>query len=418
MKLKEKLIKSLDKISSEPVLIFTLPIALFLFPIIIFLRPFVLLRFGFFHSDRLGHFAVNTEIFFSEEKKFLKLKTPTFDFCYFPTIPCNRQLAKMISRKIKIFPKFFIRPFCLISRSINFLSVHVTARSSNNDYDTNHVLDKIKLQLSLTQEEIEKGKKILKKIKVNTNDIVCVGVRDESYLKKTYGHQDFSYHDHRNDDIKKYIPGIKYLLKKGYTVLRMGSLTNKEVLIKHKNFFDYSRSKIKSDFMDVYVSYKCRLFVSNNTGLDALAVIFRKPILHVGSLPVGKISTHYKKLYNTLSNYYSYDLKRFLKLTEIFNSKIQYLGRKQDFDEKKIKIVHPSKHEILKYIKETENILKNKKRKKSHLLLEKKFKKIFNKNVKKYPDGKVQFPQTFQYHNKIKANFLYSFLNLNKHFLK
>ena len=412
MKIKDKVLKSLDKVRSEPILLITIPLALLSFVLIIFLRPIVLIRFGFFHSDRLGHFAVNTEIFFCENIYSKKLHPIIIDLFYFPTKPCNKQLAKMISRKVKIYPKLLIRPFCLISRSLLFLSAHVTGRSSNSDYDTKHVMDKIKLQLKLTKKEIEAGNKVLRKINVDSKKIVCIGIRDSSYLKKKYSNQDFSYHDHRNDEVEKYISGIKFLLKRGYTVLRMGSVTNKKIKIRHKNFLDYSNSKIKSDFMDVYISYVCKLFISNNTGLDALAVIFRKPILHIGSLPFGAISTFSDRYYNTMANYYSYSKKRFLNLTEIFNSNIQYLWRKNDFEKKKIKIILPNKKQILKYCTETVLILEKSKRKKNQIVLEEKFKNLYSRFVKKYPDGNKQ------YHNIIKTKILFTFLTLNPHFLK
>ena len=127
----------------------------------------------------------------------------------------------MITRKVNVYPKILIRPFCLMSRSLSFLSCHVTGRSSNSDYDTNHLLDKTKFQLNLSKKEIEIGDKIMKENNLNKKNIICIGVRDSSYLKKAYKKQDFSYHNHRNDDIKKYIPGIKFLLKNGYTVMRM-----------------------------------------------------------------------------------------------------------------------------------------------------------------------------------------------------
>ena len=100
-------------------------------------------------------------------------------------------------------------------------------------------------------------KLFLRKGKLKNNKIICVGVRDNSYLKKKYKNQNFSYHDNRNDEITKYALGIRYLLKKGYTVFRMGSITSKKIKINHKNFLDYSNSRIKSDFMDVYISYVC-----------------------------------------------------------------------------------------------------------------------------------------------------------------
>ena len=61
----------------------------------------------------------------------------------------------------------------------------------------------------------------------------------------------------------------------------MGSLTKNKINYKHKNFLDYSRSKHRSDFMDLFISSKCDLFISNNTGVDAFGILFRKPILHI-----------------------------------------------------------------------------------------------------------------------------------------
>ena len=412
MQLKDKILKSLEKLKSEPILLLTVPFALILFIPIIILSPIILIRFGFFHSDRLGHFAVNSEIFFCENQ-YVKINNRLiFDCFYFPTKPCNDQLGLMISRKVSIYPKIFIRPFCLISRNIFFLSKHVTGRSSNSDYDTNHVLDKTKLQINLTKNEVKRGEKILKKLKLKNNKIICVGVRDNSYLKKKYKNQNFSYHDHRNDEITKYVLGIRYLLKKGYTVFRMGSITSKKIKINHKNFLDYSNSRIKSDFMDVYISYVCKLFISNNTGLDALAVTFRKPILHIGSLPFGAISTFSNRYFNTMSNYFSLEKKRFLRLTEIFDKNIQYLWKKEDFKNKNIKIVHPTKKDIFRYFIETINIIEKPKRAKKHLLLEKKFKDLYSRYVKKNLDGKKY------YHNNIKTKILFSFLNTNRHLLK
>ena len=81
-------------LKSEPVLIFTIPICLIIFLILIIIRPIILIRFGLLHSDRIGHFLINTEIFFCE-KKLKKEKKNVLDLFYFPTKPCNYQFAKM-----------------------------------------------------------------------------------------------------------------------------------------------------------------------------------------------------------------------------------------------------------------------------------------------------------------------------------
>ena len=141
--------------------------------------------------------------------------------------------------------------------------------------------------------------------------IICIAIRDGLYLKKKYPNSKFNYHDHRNENIKNFILAINYLTKNKYFVIRMGSLTKNKINYKHKNFLDYSRSKHRSDFMDLFISSKCDLFISNNTGVDAFGILFRKPILHIGSIPVGAISTYSNKIFNTILNHYSIPLKEF-----------------------------------------------------------------------------------------------------------
>ena len=190
----------------------------------------------------------------------------------------------------------------------------------------------------------------------------------------------------------------------------MGSITKNKVKYSNTNFLDYSQSKFKSDFMDLFISSKSDLFISNNTGVDAFGILFRKPVLHVGSIPVGAISTYSNKILNTILNHYSISLKRNLNLSEIFEKNL-HLGWTNDFFvKKKIRLVKFKPIEILKFTKETIKIINNK-----DLFLEnkyeKKFKKIYSKNIKKNPETKY-------FHGKIKSHFLSSFLSSNKNFLK
>ena len=56
-------------VSKEPFLFLSLPLALACMIFIIIVRPFILIRFGLLHSDRIGHFATNTELSLCEKKK-------------------------------------------------------------------------------------------------------------------------------------------------------------------------------------------------------------------------------------------------------------------------------------------------------------------------------------------------------------
>tara|TARA_B100000787_G_C16193773_1_gene299259 strand:- start:276 stop:1496 length:1221 start_codon:yes stop_codon:yes gene_type:complete len=396
-------------LKSEPILFLTIPISMMIMLLLILIRPFLVVRFGLLHSDRIGHFLINTELFLCEEIAFKKKKN-FFDLFYFPTTPCNLQVAKMLKRKIHILPKVIVRPFCLISRKYKFLSIHVTGKSIAGDYDVKNVLDKFKPQIKFTKDEIIYGLNQLIKMGIKDNNkIICLAVRDDSYLKKEFPNSNFSYHSHRNENISKYLPAIKYLIKKGYFVIRMGSITKKPINFSHENFLDYSKSKFKSDFMDMFISSKCKLFISNNTGVDAFGILFRKPLLHIGSIPLGAISTFSTKIFNTILNHYSLKLRRNLTLSEIFTQNLS-LGWTSNFYKKnQILLIKFTSQEILIYIKEVLEILKNNKIKKKKNL-EDKFKDNYLLNLKKFPEAKI-------YHGKIKSHFLLSFLKKNKNFL-
>lgn len=404
--------KEIRILKSEPFLFITLPASFIILIFLYFIRPILLVRFGLLHSDRIGHFLINTELFFCEQREINnKKKINTLDLFYLPTKPCNTQFSKMLKRNILIFPKIIIRPFCLISRKLKFFSCHITGRPISGDYDIKNLLDKYNTQFNFTHAEVKYGDGQLNKMGIEQNQkIICVALRDSHYLKKKFPNSNFNYHKHRNENIEKFVPTIKFLTKKKYFVVRMGSITKEKLKFKNKNFLDYSKSKHRSDFMDLYIASKCKLFISNNTGIDAFGILFRKPILHIGSIPLGAISTFSNKIFNTVLNHYSEELCRNLNLSEIFQKKLHLGWTNQFFKKKKIVLKKFNSKEILAFVKEVIIFLNNKNFN-NYDSYEKKFKKIYCKNIKKHPELKF-------YHGKFKGHILSNFLKENKNFLR
>jgi hypothetical protein len=61
--------KIINILRNELDLILTLPLSLpFLFFLVI-IYPFIKIKVGFLHSDRIGHFTLNTELYILEKKK-------------------------------------------------------------------------------------------------------------------------------------------------------------------------------------------------------------------------------------------------------------------------------------------------------------------------------------------------------------
>ena len=376
-----------------------------------FIKKFLLIRFGFVHSDRIGHFAANTELYLCQKKRFKKNKK-TIDLFYFPTDPCNTQLAEMIKRKITFYPKILIRPFCLISRKLEFLKEHVTGRTFRSDHDIKNFYEAYPSQIEFSSNEINFGEKILKKMNPTNRPIVLLIIRDEKYLKSVTQGNSFSYHNHRDDDISRYKNLIQHITNSGYFAIRMGKIVKNKININNKNFLDYPFSKFKNDFMDIFLGYKCKLCISNVTGYDAVPTIFRRPLLFLGSIPVGFMLTSSSRFINTFYDHYSYLLKRNLTLEEIFKYKLDDKFKASDFKTNRIKLIKFSNKKMRELFDESITYINNdfkveiKSRKVNN-----KFKKLYLRNLKKY-----SYFSSFQNHGKIKSYFPKAWLK-NKIFL-
>ena len=260
------------------------------------ISPFYLIRWGQLHSVKLGHFAMNTELYCCKREVGINVPArPYIDFFCFEKFVCNKQLSLMWNRQLKIFPNFFLYPIIRVNRIISKIvpggdghDIH----SSDNIYfikdqkkferisthrDIYNLLEKTKPHLNFTEAEINKGEKYLKEFGLpQTSKIVCLIVRDSAYLKKYFGKTgiDFSYHDYRDQNIENYLQTAEELSKRGYYVFRMGNVVSQPMHSSNPKIIDYANSKIKNDFLDVYLSYKCT-FCIRTAGFGALPQIFR-----------------------------------------------------------------------------------------------------------------------------------------------
>lgn len=133
--------KEINIVLNDKVLFLSLPLALFILFILKIIKKLIHIRFGLIHSDRIGHFSANTELFLLEEI-YNKNQKKFFDIYYFPRKPCNLFLAELWKRKLKIFPRFLIRPFCLISRRLSIFEEFVCGKSIAGDMDSLNLYDK------------------------------------------------------------------------------------------------------------------------------------------------------------------------------------------------------------------------------------------------------------------------------------
>jgi putative glycosyltransferase (TIGR04372 family) len=255
------------------------------------LRPLILVRVGGLISHRIGHFAINTELYLCERGAGLHARR-TFDvFTLYRLEPvCNQQLRRMWGRVLRIWPGASIVD--RVSRLLPGWRAHVVPRGS--DRDRRGLLERFPAHLRFTPEEEERGRAGLREMGIADGaPFVCFHARDAAYLEATLPRGRagaWSYHGHRDSSIQKSVPAMEELARRGHVALRMGAVVKESLATDHPRIVDYGW-KWRTDFLDVYLSARCRFFVATSAGIGAVAAIFRVPIAFVNYIPLEVVQT-------------------------------------------------------------------------------------------------------------------------------
>ena len=272
------------------------------------LKPVVWIKVGLLHSERLGHFSWNTDLFLRRRQLGVYPDGPYYCFLCDPTRVANQQLLYMWKRVIpvyesRVFSVLFERMLPILKRTPFYQAL---PGDSNEYYEFNNANP----SLYFTPDEIDKGRKFLKLMNVDfdTDEYICIFARDSSYMKQHLPDLDMSYHDSRNTDINSLIETSKYLIEKGFTIIRVGSVVNKPINFSHKKMIDYPYSGHQSDFLDIFLQAHCKFTISaGNSGCTDVGIIFDTPILTVelanlGIAPVQKNSLYTPKKYKFIKS--------------------------------------------------------------------------------------------------------------------
>jgi putative glycosyltransferase (TIGR04372 family) len=336
--------KEIAIVRNEPLLLLALPLALISLLLIIAIRPLVRIRIGFLHCDRIGHFAINTELYLCE-KELKKNSDKTIDLFYYPRKVCNQQLANMWERRLHVLPWFWLRPLCLIIRKFD-LSPYRVYEARGGPRDIDNLLDSVPMQLSFTDAEEIRGETELQLMGIPEGaPFVCLAVRDADYLEEYYKITD-TYHSYRDGNIENYILAAKELVDLGYYVIRMGAKVKNSALLDHSMFIDYATNGMRSDFMDIYLSAKCKIFVTTGTGIDCLSLVFRRPIVEINTVPIGSLRTYRKDVIALTKKHVWISSGRELTMSEIFDNGIGLGLSTNYFESMGVKLIERTPEEI------------------------------------------------------------------------
>ena len=316
-------------------------------PIIIvirIIRPFLLIRFGTFFSNRIGHFVADSA------HQFVKQDTNIIELYWLDNSTCNKQWSKMVKRNLSVY--WWVKYVDIWNKYLPGGDIHSRPLSVNGSRDLHGLLDKHQGEMfKFTPKEEKKTKEWLEKQGWRDGDsFVCLLVRDLEYLdsEQKLSEYDWDYHSYRNSDIGTYVEAMEWLAEQGVWVIRMGKVMSKRISTKNSRIVDYAFCPNKNDLLDIWLFANCNLCISSVSGIDYVSDVYRKPLLSLNYLPLNDMVS-----WSNSINYPKHlkwsDSDNFLTLEEHLEHGYNYT---KDYEEAGIDVIDLTSDEITSVVQE------------------------------------------------------------------
>lgn len=319
--------------------------------------PFHRYKLGYFHTDRVGHFVMDSAIRFAETGG--KKRSREIYWIDSSEAASNEFWLALLRRNFRITTSSILG--CVISFASGLPAKPkwyvAPKRDTHGSRDSDGSIANSTFEMQFTDDEHKAGRDWLASVGCFPGQpFVCLMVRDSEYLNADSLHspnlhnreKDFwSYHNYRNSDISSFLPAAEWLAAQGVFVIRMGKKMAQEFLCDRDEVIDYAFRKDRSDFLDVWLFANCSLCVTTGTGPDAISEAFRRPTVYVNFLPPthawtsGQSLTAPKALYGPKGERLSFE-----KSMEVD------FGTSEDYSAAGIKIRDLSPDEILQVVRE------------------------------------------------------------------
>ena len=284
--------------------------------------PFRNYKFGRLPSHEIGHYASNVEIHLCEkEAKIHGDSKKTVDIWYRNPDHgvANNQLDMMWSRVIKISDSPITRYADAISRRLPGGSKFSI---SHHDRDAYGLYGKMQPHIQFSKSESQQGVDFLNSVRVVAGQkFVCIAVRDSSYKRDQFANRDIAKDDYRNNNISNFCHVAERLVSDGYLVFRMGAKVERPFEVDMPGVFDYASNGMRTDFLDIFLSANCEIFISTVLGIDSIPEIFRVPRVLTNYIPIANFGKYGPQDLIIPKQYWIENESRFMSFSEIVASK-------------------------------------------------------------------------------------------------
>lgn len=383
--------KALQKKLTVVVIDFMLiPIAL---PLLI-TRYIFRIKFFRVHGSRLGHLAMNNELFLRRRHLGLIKEKKIKYVGLAPTSVCNQPLVTMLKRKLKIIQipqPWLIRTITKIMAEKSILSrwdLFITL-----PYDVGYFpqFNELKPSLSFTEPEEKQGQELLGSMNVN-NWFVCLHVRDFVYVSELLKRGDSRY-TYRNSSIGNHVKAADYITTQGGYVLRMGYKVKEKLNSQNQRIVDYA-SLYRIELGDIYLPAKSKFFLGTGSGVAAVAEIFNTPTILTNVIPLNPLIpsasiAHFPPGKNDLfipKKIWSKKKNRVLTFKEMFEFELHHFSfESEDYEREQLLPMENTPEEILDVTMEMNQRLDGTWRTvEEDEMLQRRFKALFKQGSEKY----------------------------------
>ena len=284
--------------------------------------PFRIYKFGRLPSHEIGHYASNVEIHLCEKDAKIhgdSKKTAEIWFRNPDHAVANNQLDMMWSRVIKISNSPITRYADAISRRLPGGSKFSI---SHHDRDAYGLYGKMQPHIQFSNSETKQGEDFLNSVRTTPSQkFVCIAVRDSSYKRDQFENRDIAKDDYRNNNISNFQNVAERLVSDGYLVFRMGAKVERPFEVDMPGVFDYASNGMRTDFLDIFLSANCEIFISTVLGIDSIPEIFRVPRVLTNYIPIANFGKYGPQDLIIPKQYWIENESRFMSFSEIVASK-------------------------------------------------------------------------------------------------
>ena len=330
------------------------------------INPFFRIRLIAVDPTRIG--TMLQLDFILKEKFFNKNKIKTkyiIYLCYGQVNHFNKQWLKMWTRVISFsrYPKFLkkIQNFTLKFIPIweKYILNQLNFNPGTASFPDLATLNKVNIKFTDVEKDL--GFDSLKKIGLSQNDqFVCFHTRDKAFLRRFAPNRNWDYHDFRDANIENYLKSINYLTEKKLFAFRMGSVVEKALETSNPKIIDFHRSKIKSDFMDIFLGMRCSFYICTESGISTIPEVFQKPIVYTNLPTLRGMQSFANNSILIFKKLYDCEREKLLTFREqIALCSSSYSHSSNFFKEKKIKLIENTPEEIYEAVKEMHERLNN-----------------------------------------------------------